>query len=376
MPKSISEILQNDILTEDVKTELTEAFEQRIVEERERLSAELREEFANRYETDKVQIVEAMDAMLGDVLKKELNEFAEDKKIVAENKAKYKKAISEHKKIVNKFVTETLVRELTELRKDIKSQNSDIKVLENFVVEKLTSEINEFYDDKRSLVEQKVRMIQDGKKIVKEAKQKFIRKSASQLGVLVERVLTEQVKNLYEDIRRAKENEFGRKLFETFAGEFMSSTLCQGTQVGKLMKELQTTKVALSESKKKTQATNKALMESKRDVKVSRDIVERKTVINELLSPLNKNQKEVMKTLLETVRTANLRKSYDKYLSSVLAEGSAPVVKKEEKVTLTEGNIKRDQRREINGDKKNQIPSETGVSDEIIHLRKLAGNLK
>ena len=370
MPKSISEILQNDVLTEDVKSELTEAFEQRIVEERERITAELREEFADRYEVDKGKIVEAVDKMITTVVTKELNEFAEDRKQVKESKVKYDSAIKEHKQVINKFIVETLTTELKELRKDIKAQDGNIKMLEDFVVKNLTEEINEFYEDKRLLVEQKVKMIQDGKKIVTEAKEKFIRKSASQLGDLIERVLTTEVKNLYEDIKRAKENEFGRKLFETFATEFITSNLNQGTQAGKLAAELNKTREALSESEKNRKATKKELMESQRNIKISQDMMKRRAIMNELLSPLNKGQRETMTTLLESVKTVNLRKSFEKYLPSIMTENT----KRDEKVTLTESTKPRQQLREVNGDK--PIQSETGISAEILQLRKLAGTLK
>ena len=51
--------------------------------------AELREEFAQRYENDKEQMVEAMDKMIGDVIGKELEESKEDKAKVNEDPCSY-----------------------------------------------------------------------------------------------------------------------------------------------------------------------------------------------------------------------------------------------------------------------------------------------
>ena len=48
-------------LTEEVKAGIQEAWEGKLPEARDQLTAELREEFAQRYEHDKGQIVEAMD---------------------------------------------------------------------------------------------------------------------------------------------------------------------------------------------------------------------------------------------------------------------------------------------------------------------------
>ena len=59
-PKSRSAI-------EEVSPTPPEAWEAKLVEAREELTAELREE-SNRYDADKEQMVEAMDAMLNDTI--------------------------------------------------------------------------------------------------------------------------------------------------------------------------------------------------------------------------------------------------------------------------------------------------------------------
>ena len=58
------------------------------------------------------------------------------------------------------------------------------------------------------------------------------------LASIVESTVTGELSTLKEDIMLAKENMFGRKIFETFATEFMSSHLAEGTQVSKLSLEL------------------------------------------------------------------------------------------------------------------------------------------
>ena len=112
---NITEIFGSEALSEEVKTQVQEAWEKKLSEAREEISAELREEFAQRYENDKSQIVEAMDGMITDTLKKEVSEFAEDKqKLVAERVA-YKKKMGEHSDMLTKFVNDILVQEVQEL---------------------------------------------------------------------------------------------------------------------------------------------------------------------------------------------------------------------------------------------------------------------
>jgi hypothetical protein len=370
MPKSIKEILSNDVLTEDIKTELAEAFEKRIAEQREEVTAELREEFASRYENDKAQIVEAMDAMLKEAIKTELEEFAQDKAKVAEDRVRYKKAIKEHARMLDKFVNEVLGKEIRELREDRKAQKANFGKLEEFVLKQLTKELNEFHDDKRALAEQKVKMVREGKKVIEEAKRNFIKKSAAKLETMVEGVLRKELKTLHEDIQTAKENEFGRKIFETFASEFMTSTLSESTQVAKLAKEIMNLKQVVAESKAAIEAKDQKLMEATRKARIAQDLSERKQIMSEMLGPLNKGQKELMATLLESVKTNQLRAAYKKYLPSVLSE-DAEVKTQAKKTQLTES--KRTVR-EVSGDKVNKsAQQDVGVSADIIELKKLAG---
>ena len=61
MAKAINELLESDLLDEQTKATISEAFEAKIAEAREEIATELREEFATRYDNDKSNLVEAMD---------------------------------------------------------------------------------------------------------------------------------------------------------------------------------------------------------------------------------------------------------------------------------------------------------------------------
>lgn len=371
MPKSFTDILGSDLLTEDIKTELAEAFDKRIAEQREEVTAELREEFASRYENDKTQIVEAMDAMLKEAIKTELEEFAQDKAKVAEDRVRYKKAVKEHANMLDSFLNEVLSKEIRELREDRKTQKANFGKLEEFVLKQLTKELNEFHDDKRSLAEQKVKMVREGKKIIEQAKRNFVKKSAAKLENVVEGVLRKELTALREDVQTAKENEFGRKIFETFASEFMTSTLSESTQVAKLAKEIMGLKRTIAESNEAIEAKDQQLKEATRKARVASDLSERKQIMSEMLGPLNRGQKELMGTLLESVKTSQLKAAYKKYLPSVLSEDTDVKRQANNKAKLTEG---KRTIREVSGDKVNKsAQQDVGGSADIIELKKLAG---
>ena len=61
MADKFVELLENGDLSEETRINIQEAWETRPAEARDEITAELREEFAQRSEHDKGQIVEAMD---------------------------------------------------------------------------------------------------------------------------------------------------------------------------------------------------------------------------------------------------------------------------------------------------------------------------
>ena len=91
MLTAIKPLLDSGIINEDTQAAITEAWESQINEAREQVRAELREEFAGRYTHDKQVMVEALDKMVTESLTAELNEFANEKQALAEDRVKFKR---------------------------------------------------------------------------------------------------------------------------------------------------------------------------------------------------------------------------------------------------------------------------------------------
>ena len=72
------------------------------------VTAELRGEFAEKYEHDKANLTDAVDKMVSERIEAEMAEFAEDKKALAEQKVKYATQIREHSDKLKSFVFEQL----------------------------------------------------------------------------------------------------------------------------------------------------------------------------------------------------------------------------------------------------------------------------
>lgn len=321
MAKKIDEILSESVgLSEEARGQIIGLWESRLSEAREEVAATLREEFARKFEHDKGTLVESMDRFLTDKVRVELEEFAEDKRKLVAERIAYKSKVVEHTGMLNTFITEAVAKEMKEFYAEKKAMKENFGKLENFLLKQLAEEIREFRADKKSLVEQKVKMVTEGKQKLQETKAQFIKRAAQIIESNIEKTLRTEIGQFKEDIRVARENDFGRKIFESVAAEFMTSYLNEGTELKKMQKVVESKNAelaTLTESVKK----NKNLMEGlDGKLRATQDLVERQKVMAELLAPLSKDKKGVMKELLESVQTKNLQGQYNKYLPSVLNE--------------------------------------------------------
>jgi RNA polymerase-binding transcription factor DksA len=165
--------------------------------------------------------------------------------------------------------------------------------------------------------------------------------------------LGEELAQLKEDITKARETNFGKTIFEAFASEYQASYLNEKSETAKLMKVVDETTLKLADAEKSIEE-KKAVIESKEaDAKRTADLMERKETMAELLRPLGKDKGEVMSQLLESVQTAKLEASFNKYLPHVMADKAV----KETTKVLSESGGDRAQRDDA----------------EITDIRKLAG---
>jgi hypothetical protein len=362
MLDAIKPLLDSGIVNEETQASLNEAWETKLTEARETIRAELREEFAGRYEHDKNVMVEALDKMVTEQLSAELNEFAEEKKALAEDRVKFKTHMIESAGKFNDFLVTKLAEEIKELRSDRKTQTEAVAKLEKFVIHALAEEIKEFDQDKKAVVETKVKLVAEAKQKLAELQGQFVKRSATLVKEAVANNLGSELAQLKEDIQTARENMFGRRLFEAFASEFAVTHLSENKEFAKLKAELETKDQVIAESQKAI-AEKEALVESKnREVKVITESITRKEKLAELFKPLNKEKADVMSSLLEGVQTERLQAAYEKYLPAVLNNSS---VKKAEKPVLAESRV------EVTGDK--SAKDDADANNNVIEIRRLAG---
>ena len=361
MLDALKSLFENNVISEEIKESIEQAFEGRINEAREQVAVQLREEFAQKYEHDKNTMIEAVDRMITDQLSTELVEFADDRKQLAEMKVKYAKKMKADSAVMKEFVTRQLSSEVKELHEDQMVMANKFGKLEQFVVEALAQEITEFYKDKQDLAETKVRLVREGKEQLKKVKQDFVQRAAGMVESVVESGLRSELTSLKEDIDAARRNDFGRKLFEAFASEYQTSYLSEKSETAKLLKVIDMKELAIAEAVQ-TAAEAQTLLESKQaEIAKLKESQERKQIMSELLSPLNSEQREIMGELMESVKTTRLNESFEKYLPAVIA-GKAP----QKKQALVEA-------KEITGNKVSNSNRSSENDNNIIDIRRLAG---
>ena len=364
MLDAIKPLLDSDLINEDTKQEIQEAWEAKLSETKEEVRAELREEFARRYEHDKSVMVEALDRMVTENLTKEIEEFASEKKAISEDRAKFVAKMQETSSTFDKFLVTKLSEEIKELNQDRSAQAATVERLEQFVIENLAKEIEDFQTDRNDVVETKVRLVKEAREQFAKLKESFIERSAKIVQESVAKNLEKELTQLKEDIEAAKENTFGRKIFEAFASEFSASYLNENKEIRQLEAALEAKDAELVESQA-ANAEKAQIIESKeREVEAITESVTRKETMDKMLSKLNKEKGAIMRDLLESVQTSKLESAFDRYLPAVL-DGAAPKAKKE---VISES-------REVTGDKeiKTQPVVEEKDDSNIVQLRQLAG---
>ena len=360
MLDAFKQLVESGVMSEEVKTAVETAFTQKIQENRDQLTAELREEFAQKYSHDKSVMVEAIDKMLSDRLAVEMAELYNDKNSLAEAKAQYQTRISEDAKKLESFVIGQLGRELVEFQSDRKKVTANFGKLEQFVVHALAKEISEFATDKKDLAETKVKLVREAKSKFDEIRKAFITQSARVVENAVTNKLTSEIHQLKEDINSARNNDFGRRLYEAFAQEYAGSFLNEKSETSKLLKIIAKKDNELAESKNAIAEKTNLVESTQREIRVTKDLMERKNVMAELVAPLNGEKRVIMQELLESVQTAKLRSAFDKYLPAVMENARNLIAKK---AMLAES-------KEVTGNRESK--PEVGL-DNILDIRKLAG---
>lgn len=338
MLDALKTLMESGLINESTRDAINEAWDAKLKEIKTEARAEIREELATRYEHDKEVMVKALDRMVAETLTAEIAKIKEGRNDVAKLKLQTVKEMRNAAKKFNDFATRALAEELAEFATDRKQSKEHVQKLERFVIKSLAEEISEFALDKKQLTDTRVKLVSEAKAQLAKLKEQFIARSGDAVSKIVSETLNHEITQLHGDIKKARENSFGRKIFEAFATEFTGTHLNDNAEVRNLREQVKKANKQLVESRREIAAKSKLVESKQRELKLVEERASRKNILSEMLSPLDKSKREVMSQLLESVQTGHLKAAYDKYLPAVLNNRTQPsVVKSRETLVESTG---------------------------------------
>ena len=361
MFEALKPLIDNGILNEETREVLESAWNSKLEEARGAIRAEIREEMANRYSHDKATMVEALDRMVSDTLTAEVEKIAAERASIAEDRVKFTESMMAKAANFEDFLNEALAKEIAELHADRAAIKTATAKLDEFVTEGLRKEIVEFAEDKADLARAKVQLVVEGKAKLQALSEKFIQRSSALVEKVTDQTLRTELKQLKEDIQEAKENNFGRRIFEAFATEFTATHLNERAEVKKMQSFIERMEQQLSEARQSAELAEAKATAKETEIRRINEAIERNSKIDELMKPLSKEKANVMKQLLESTPTDRLEAAFKKYLTPVM-EGHAPATSK---TVVTESKTT-----EVTGDR---ATKQDQSNNNIFDIRRLAG---
>jgi len=308
MEKFLDQLLNSDLLTEDTKVELRETFKTVIAEAQEQARNEAREELAEQYKVDRSRLLEALDKMAREAITAHLTEFKQDVDRLHVAKVKAVKAVTEAD------------------QRAVQKVKATVKMLETANRTVIKREIGELVEDFKLQRAQHVKLMKEGRASLASDKTMLVKKMAKVLEHLTRKQLKTIMEAYKADIVKARQNNFGRKMFEAFASEFEASHFSRDSILDSLKTKLQESEkarktVEAASAKKLTKLAESNEVISKKLERLTENTIRVRKMGN-LLRPLQGTAKTQMKELLEGVPAEKLETTFKKYLPHVTESAS------------------------------------------------------
>ena len=243
-----------------------------------------------------------------------LKKLLESEVLSADTKTQLEEAVNlQIQTLVEQTKQETEERVRVELAEQwIQSRDVLIEAVETLVQDRLNTEIEEIREHASQFRDLEVEYATK----LTEAKAQMavtVRDDMAELMEMMNEFLTDRLEaeigQLREDIEDAKKNQFGKTMFESFV-QMYTEHFVDESEVQQKLHEAQNQLAAVTA--KLTEAAQ------------TRTKMERTMKLESVLAPLTGVPRELMETILSTVPTAELDKTYNKFIGRVLKESSAP----------------------------------------------------
>lgn len=369
--KDLEKLLENSVLSEEVKASITEAWENRLQEVKEEAVAEVRDEFSQKFEKDKSEIVEAIDTMIHDHLTEQIKDLEQEKKNAVAERIRYNKSIKEHTSKLDKFAKNVLEKEMSEFIDDRKAVAEKVKNIDSFVSEAIGKVVNDYHDDRQKLAEDRVKFRIRSKQEINETKERLVKQTAIAVEKFVKETISSELEQLKDELAEAKKNNFGRKIYEAFAADFLSSFFNENAEMKKLTEAIEERDRKIEEILETVKSKEEKLDESAKQVRIANARIERMKIFNDLLGSFGQEKREIMEDLLKDTPNDKLEEQFHRYLPTLLEE-----TRSDSESVLTESKTGDSSRlKEVTGDKPetedDSGDSKRAISEFVESSRKL-----
>lgn len=352
----MEKFLKESNLSAEARKLIEEAWE----EEKSAIAADIREDMKSRYKDDIAQVVEGLNTLVQTIITENMSDLYAEKRKLSEDRVRVRQSLTNFSSFANGIMAE----EIKQMRSETSLMNESVARFVGFSQKVLAEELHEFHSDKRQLVEARVKLIAEGTRQINEAKQRFIKTASESAATFIAENTAKNMNELRSNIMEAKQNRFGRKLFETFAAEFMATQFNENAVLKNLNEalarkdnEVHTVTAALHEAR--TVST-----EIQRKMNIMEDNATRSRVIAELTKPLTDTQKKIMESLLERSMTEHLAEDFKKYHKAVLKESNSKSTQSFNKPSRNDSVLNETNSREVTGNRPAKTVTESELSDD------------
>lgn len=357
MEDILKKLLNNEVFNEDTRNAVGNAFKVALEEAKVEQEKALRADMAERFEKEKKQIHAALEQFLEAELTDHIAEFRNGVEEVNKLKAEYA-----DKTIAVKEQAQNYVR-------------TRLAAVEKVIESVLGKEISELHESEKTNRRAYLKAITETKAKAQADREAFRDKGAAVLEEIINVKFAGQLEELREDIKAAREADFGREIFETFSSQFRRQFFNSSKEFKNVTAKLKESQERLTKVKAAAkQRIAEAEVKAKKAELARRRLkegVERKIKIAKMLDGLTGKKRDKMRLMLESAKTENLAKAYKRWLPEILNEGKAstPVRKKqrieEAVIELKTGGhtAKKETLTEVTSE----------VNDDILEIRRLAG---
>ena len=359
MSKTIEDILKDMPLDESVKADLKEAWDAALADAKVAQVATVREEISGQYDNDLSAMQEAFGLFLEERIRPHVTELQEGVEAVDGMKQRYAEKTAKVKEAAQSHVRKHLA------------------ALEQVVEARVKAELSELHEDVVANRRAALNAITEQSAKLEAERVKFRAKAAGVLENIINVKVPKELEPLREDIMAAREDNFGREMYEAFATTFRRQFFNTSSEFQKLLAENK----GLKESEARTKAKATKLVKESRESELAArkayngltESISRQHTIARLVKPLSGSSRVQMKALLEATKTDKLEGEFRKNLPLIMREST--VAKPSKKKKLQESS------------KKSVVAIRTGnqplnesdydmYEDEINDIQRRAGNQK